>query len=122
MLSLCYAQCLGYLFCTMFPSLSILQHYVEFNTHTIFTLEKLLNVGPFEGCFDHLVHCQTIFFISLGGLSLPFVVRIATPRFLKCWALIAFTFIIHFQHDDHPILLDVVAHVEINTSPFQMTL
>jgi hypothetical protein len=35
MLSLCYAQLLGYLFHTMFPSPGILQHYVEFDTRTI---------------------------------------------------------------------------------------
>jgi hypothetical protein len=42
MLSLCCAQCLGYLFRTMFPSLGILQHYVEFDTHDITMLENLL--------------------------------------------------------------------------------
>jgi hypothetical protein len=35
MLLLCYAQCLGYLLCTMFPSLGIMQHYIKFNIHTI---------------------------------------------------------------------------------------
>jgi len=42
MLSLCCAQCPGYLFRTMFPSLGILQHYVEFDIHDIIMLEKLL--------------------------------------------------------------------------------
>jgi hypothetical protein len=47
MLSLCYTQCAGYLFHTMFPSPCILQQYVEFNTYTIVMLEKILNVGSF---------------------------------------------------------------------------
>ncbi len=50
------------------------------------------------------------------------MVRIATPTFLGCWALITPTLIIHFQHDDYFILLDAIVHVETNTSPFQMTL
>ncbi len=41
MLLLYYAQCQGYLFCMMFPSLGTLQHYVEFNIRTITMLEKL---------------------------------------------------------------------------------
>ncbi len=57
MLLLCYAQHLGYLFHTMFPSLSILQHYAEFNTCTIVTLQKLLGAGFFGGSVGHLVHC-----------------------------------------------------------------
>jgi hypothetical protein len=47
------------------------------------------------------------------------MVQITTLAFLGCWALIALALIIHFQQDDHLILLDaVVAHVETNTSPF----
>jgi hypothetical protein len=42
---LCCAQHSSYLLCTMFPSLGILQHYVEFGACTIATLEKLLGVG-----------------------------------------------------------------------------
>ncbi len=30
---LCYAQCYNYLFCTMFPSPCILQHYVEYHSY-----------------------------------------------------------------------------------------
>ncbi len=44
MLSLCYAQHLGYLLHIVFPSHGILQHNVEFNTCTIITLQKLLDV------------------------------------------------------------------------------
>jgi hypothetical protein len=57
MFSLCYAQCLDYLFCTMFPFPSILQHHIEFDTRTITTLEKLLGVGSFGGSIGHLAHC-----------------------------------------------------------------
>jgi hypothetical protein len=56
MLSLCYAQCHGYLFHIMFPFSSILQHYAEFNIHTIAMLEKLLGVGTFGGFINHLTH------------------------------------------------------------------
>jgi hypothetical protein len=42
--------------------------------------------------------------------------------FLGCWALIVPTLVTHFQHDDRPIFLDVVAHVKIDTSLFQMAL
>jgi hypothetical protein len=50
MFSLCYAQRLqhlDYLLLTLFPFPNILQHYVWFNTHTITTLEKFLDVRFF---------------------------------------------------------------------------
>jgi hypothetical protein len=84
MLSLCYAQRPSYFLHLMFPSLNILQHYVEFNTHTIFTLKKLLGVGSFHGFFDHLVHHQTTLLTSSSGFGLPFVVRIVIFTFLEC--------------------------------------
>jgi hypothetical protein len=56
MLSLCYAQCVGYLLRTMFPFLVILQHYIKSDIHIITTLEKLLGVGSFGGFISHLTH------------------------------------------------------------------
>jgi hypothetical protein len=44
------------------------------------------------------------------------------PYILGCWALIAPALVTHFQHDYCFILLNVIVHVEIGTSPFQMTL
>jgi hypothetical protein len=81
----------------MFPSLGILQHYVEFDIHTIATLEKLLGVGPFNGSIGHLVRHQAIFPISSSKLGLPFMVHTTSSTFLACWALIALTFVICFQ-------------------------
>ncbi len=78
----------------MFPSLCILQHFVEFDTCTIAMLEKLLGAGSFDGSIDHLVHCQAILPTSLNGFGLLFVVQIFVPAFLRCW-----TFITHFQQD-----------------------
>jgi hypothetical protein len=74
MLLLCYAQHPSYLFHTMFPSLSILQHYTKFNIRTIATLEMLLGVGSFSGFIDHLVHHHGIFHVSSGGLNFLFVI------------------------------------------------
>jgi hypothetical protein len=54
MLVLCCAQHLVYLLRTMFPSLGILQHYVEFHIRTITMLERLLSVGFFNGSINHL--------------------------------------------------------------------
>jgi hypothetical protein len=42
--------------------------------------------------------------------------------FLRCWTLINPTLVSCFQQDDHFILLDAVAHVEIDTYSFQVTL
>jgi hypothetical protein len=36
------------------------------------------------------------------------MVQIVALAFLGCWALIAPALVIHFQQDDHPILLDVI--------------
>lgn len=69
----------------------------------------------------HLVHYQIIFLVSLGGLDLLSMVQHVTIVFLGCWALIAFTFIFHFQQD-HLTLLDIVAHVKIGIYPFQVAL
>jgi hypothetical protein len=55
-LLLCYAQHPGYLLHILFPSLSILQHYVKFDTHTINMLEKLLGAKCFGGSIGHLIH------------------------------------------------------------------
>ncbi len=64
----------------------------------------------------------TIILTSLGELGLLSMVWIVDPTFLGCWALIVPTFVICFQQDDHVILLDVVTHVETDTSPFEMAL
>lgn len=117
---LCYAQHLNYLLHTVFPSPSILQHYIEFDIHTIVTLKKLLDVRSFGDFFDHLVHRQTIFSTFSNGLGLISMVRIAAPTFLGCWALITPALVTHFQHDDCFILLDTIIHVETGTFPFQM--
>jgi hypothetical protein len=74
MFSLCYAQRPSYLLRTMFPSLGILHHYVEFNTCTITTLEKLFGVGSFDGFISHLVRGQATFLVSSSGRNLLFVV------------------------------------------------
>jgi hypothetical protein len=96
MFSLHYAQRLGYLLFTMFPSPSILQHYIEFDIHTIITLEKLLGAGSFGGYINHLTHHQAILLAFLGGLSLCFIIRTTTLTFLGCCALIALALITHF--------------------------
>jgi len=96
----------------MFPSLNILQHYIEFDTHIIISLEKLFDVRSFGGYIGHLVCFQATFFISFVKLDFLSVVQTATLSFLGCWALIIFALVTHFLEDDHSILLD--AHVEIN--------
>jgi hypothetical protein len=57
MFLLCYALCPDYLLHIMFPSLGILQHYIEFDTHTIVTFKKLLGEGSFNGSISHLARC-----------------------------------------------------------------
>jgi hypothetical protein len=66
----------------------------------------------------HLAHHQVIFPTSLKELGLPSVVPHVALTLLGCWALITITLIIHFKQDDHPILLDVMAHVETDIYPF----
>ncbi len=106
----------------MFPFLGILEHYVEFNINTIVTLEKLFGVRSFGGSIDHSDHHQYIFPVFLGKLGLPSVIRTITSTFLGCWALVTLALITCFQQDDHFIFLDVIAHVDINISSFQMAL
>jgi len=57
MLSLCYAQCPSYLLHIIFLFSGIWQHYTEYDSHTIITLEKLLGVGSFGTIVGHLAHC-----------------------------------------------------------------
>ncbi len=80
--SLCYAQHSRYLFHTMFPSPSILQHYVEFGTHTIVTLEKLLGARFFCGFIGHLICRHATLLTYLGNFNLFFVVRTTALAFL----------------------------------------
>jgi len=58
----------------MFLSLCILQHYIEFDTHTIVSLEKLFDARFFGGSIGHLVCCQAMFLAYLGKLDFIFVV------------------------------------------------
>jgi hypothetical protein len=52
----------------MFPSLNILQHYVEFDTHSIISLEKLFDVRSFGGFIGHLVCFQATFLFIWANL------------------------------------------------------
>ncbi len=92
---LCYARCHGYLFCIVFPSPYILQHYAKFDTRTITMLEKLLSAGSFRGFIDHLACHQAILPTSLGKFGLLSIVWATTFTLLGCWALINLT-LIHF--------------------------
>jgi hypothetical protein len=82
------------------------------------TLEKLLGTRSFNNMAGHLVYCKVILLAFSRGLALPLVVQLVAPTFLGCRALIIPTLVIHFQLDDHFILFDAVAHVEINIFPF----
>ncbi len=95
MFSLCYAQHLGYLFCIMFSSPSILKHYINFNICIITMLEKLHGVGFFDGSIGHLVHCQAILPTFSNRFNFISIIRIVAFTFLGCWALIAPTLVIH---------------------------
>jgi hypothetical protein len=77
----------------MFPFLNILQHYIEFDINIIATLEKLLDVGSFNGYIDHLTCCKTIFLVFSGGLDLFSIVWTIVCTFLGCWTLIVLTFV-----------------------------
>jgi hypothetical protein len=83
-------------------------------------LNKLFGEGSFGGSINHLACHQATFPISSNKFGLLSMVWIVTPTFLGCWALFILPLVIHFQQDDHLILLDVVAHVEIDISLFQM--
>ncbi len=100
---------------------SILLHYVELDTCTITTLEKLLGAGSFNGSINHLAHYWATFLSFLGRFGLLFLVQITTLTFLG-WTLIVPALVTCFQQDNCPNLLDAIAHVEISTSSFQMTL
>jgi hypothetical protein len=83
MFSLCYAQQSNYLQCTIFPSLSILQHYTKFDVYTI-VMEKLLKSLSFGTIVGHLARSQVTFPISFKVLGLPLVVQHVSPAFLRC--------------------------------------
>jgi hypothetical protein len=57
MFSLCYAQWPSYLQRTIFPSLGILQRYIEFDVRTIAMLQKLLGLKSFSTTMGHLAPC-----------------------------------------------------------------
>ncbi len=122
MVSLCYAQRLGYLFHIMFLSPSSLQHYAKSNICTIVMLEKLVGVVSFGGSTNHLISHEATLLTSLSMFDLRLVVRTIALVFLGCQAPITPTLVIRFQQDDYLILLDVITHVEINISLFQMAL
>ncbi len=57
MFFLCYAQCPSYLLPMVFLALSILQHYIKFDSCTMVTMEKLLGMGSFGITMGHLACC-----------------------------------------------------------------
>jgi hypothetical protein len=79
-------------------------------------LEKLFGAGSFGGSIDQLTHHITIC-ASSGKLGLPFITWITALAFLGCWALVIFAVITY-----HLIIWDVIKHVKINISLFQMVL
>jgi hypothetical protein len=91
MLSLCYAQHLSYLLCTICPSPNILQYDVEFDICTIAMLDKLFGEGSFGGSIDHLARHQAILPIFLNKFGLLSMVWTITPT------LITLPLVIHFQ-------------------------
>jgi hypothetical protein len=97
MFSFCCAQWLSCLQCIIFPSLGILQCYIEFDAHTIAMLKKPLALGSFGTIMGHLACRHVTIFTSLGALGLPLVVRCATLAFLRCWVLIVLVPVSRFQ-------------------------
>jgi hypothetical protein len=122
MFSLCFAQRFSYLLHTMFPSLGIFQHYVEFNIHTITRLEKLLGAGSFGGYINHLVCHQATALTFSGKFNFLSIVWIIALTFLECWAFNDLALVTHFQQDNHLILFDAITHVETDIFPFQIAL
>jgi hypothetical protein len=59
-------------------------------------LEKLFGARSFGDFIDLLIHRQATLLASLNGITLLYVVRIATLTFLGCWALITFAFVTRF--------------------------
>jgi hypothetical protein len=59
-------------------------------------LEKLHGARSFGGSIGHLIRCQDILLASLGKFDLLFIIRIATPAFLGCWALIVLALVTCF--------------------------
>jgi hypothetical protein len=84
-------------------------------------LEKLFGARSFGGFINHLTYHQAIFFTFSNELNFIFMVQIVAPAFLGCWALIVPALVTCLQDDRH-ILLDVITHIQTNTSPFQITL
>jgi hypothetical protein len=79
-------------------------------------------MGFFNIKVGHLAcHCVILPFYS-KSLPFPSMVQLATLAFLGCFALNVIAFVTRFQSDDHPILLDVVAHIKTNIFPFQLAL
>jgi hypothetical protein len=81
-------------------------------------LEKLFRSRSFGTTTGHLAHYQVTHLASSRGLSLPSMIQHVTLALLKCWALITLALVFHFQHDDHPTILDAMAHAKIGIYPF----
>jgi hypothetical protein len=81
-----YAQCSNYLFCTVFPSPYILQHYVEFDIHTIVTIEKLLGEIFFGGFTDHISFIISPFFYNIMYPSWSVTSYSCPPFMLLMWS------------------------------------
>jgi hypothetical protein len=57
---------------------------------------------------------QVILLIFKKGIDIPLVVELVALAFLGCWVLLTLALVIHFQQDDHLVVFDAMAHVDIN--------
>lgn len=120
MLSLCYAQCPSYLLHIIFLFLGILQHYVEYDSHTIVTLKKYW-------VWDLLVLQWVIwlivrsFYMLLQESKRPFFSGLTCcPYLLNMLRFDCFCICHSFPIDFY--FFDAVANVEIDIFPFQLAL
>jgi len=77
-------------------------------------LEKLLGTRYFNTTMGHLACHHVILRVFSNGIGLPLMVELVAFAFLGCWVLFTPALVVHFQQNDHLIVFDAVAHVEID--------
>jgi hypothetical protein len=69
---------------------------------------RLLGLGSFDSLKGPLVHKQTSFPITFGGVGLISTFTIAPTTYLGYWALVTLVIVVRFMVDQHPFFLEAL--------------
>jgi len=114
----CFMQRPSYfLWCTP-PSSTFIESLISFDSSFHKMFGHLLGLGSFDSLKGILVHKQTSFLITFGGIELISTSTIAPTTYLGSWAFVTLIIVARLMVDQCPFLLEALAQINNNTFLF----